>query len=94
MSELSPKRRRAAPIRVSSLVHGAVGAGSVVLFLALWEVLVRVLHIKPIMLPLPSKIGLELANDAGWYAGQAAYTLMTTLAGFALSVLGGVAIAV
>jgi NitT/TauT family transport system permease protein len=76
------------------LMHGAAGAGSLVLFLLIWEAAVRLLHVKPIMLPLPSKIGVELYNDAGWYAGQAAYTLMTTLAGFALSVLGGVGVAV
>ncbi|CAM3755507.1 ABC transporter permease [Bordetella sputigena] len=76
------------------LMHGAAGAGSLVLFLLIWEAAARLLHVKPIMLPLPSKIGVELYNDAGWYAGQAAYTLMTTLAGFALSVLGGVGVAV
>lgn len=80
--------------RSRTLLHGAAGTGSLVLFLVLWEILARLLHVKPIMLPLPSQIGQELAHDAGWYAAQAGYTLMTTLAGFALSVLGGVAVAV
>ncbi|OZI18594.1 ABC transporter permease [Bordetella genomosp. 9] len=74
--------------------HGAAGAASLVLFLLIWEAAVRLLHVKPIMLPLPSSIGVELYNDAAWYAGQAGYTLMTTLAGFALSVLAGVGVAV
>jgi NitT/TauT family transport system permease protein len=75
-------------------MHALAGTGSVVLFLALWELLGRLLHVKPIMLPLPSQVAVELVGDVGWYTGQAAYTLMTTLAGFALSVAGGVAIAV
>lgn len=76
------------------IVHGAAGAVSILAFLLLWELLGRLLHVKPVMLPLPSMIGKELVSDAGWYASQAFYTVMTTLAGFALSVFGGVAIAV
>lgn len=71
----------------------AAGTLSVVVALVLWEILGRVLEVRPIMLPLPSAIVAELATDWSWYLGHTAYTLGITLAGFAAAVLGGVAIA-
>ncbi|XUH01163.1 ABC transporter permease [Bordetella pertussis] len=75
-------------------LHAAAGAVSLAVFLLLWEGLGRALEVRPIMLPLPSQIALELAAEWRWYADQAWYTLMTTVAGFAVAVVGGVLIAV
>ncbi|MFM9013837.1 MAG: ABC transporter permease [Gemmatimonadota bacterium] len=62
--------------------------------LLLWEVAVRVLAPPPILLPAPSAIAVELADAPRSFLRHAAFTLWTTLAGFALSVVLGVALAV
>jgi NitT/TauT family transport system permease protein len=54
---------------------------------AAWEAAVRGLGLKPIVLPAPSEIGVELAANLPWYLGHAWYTLVTTLAGFAVAVV-------
>jgi NitT/TauT family transport system permease protein len=74
--------------------HGLVAVASLAFFVLIWEVLVRLLHVRPIMLPPPSTVFLELWTERVWYLGHAWYTLLTTLAGFALAVVFGVAIAV
>jgi NitT/TauT family transport system permease protein len=76
------------------LRFGAVAAGtfSSIVFLLVWEVAARLLGVRPILLPLPSQVLLELAAEWRWYLGHAGYTLMTTVAGFLLSVIGGVLI--
>jgi NitT/TauT family transport system permease protein len=74
--------------------HGMVAVTSLVVFLLLWEVLVRVLEVRPIMLPPPSIVLLELKAEWLWYLDHAWYTLLTTMAGFVLAVIGGVGIAV
>lgn len=74
---------------VSSILAGLVSS---VLLLVLWEVLARASGVRPIVLPLPSQVLLELGAEWRWYLGHAGYTTMTTLAGFALSVVGGVLI--
>ena len=65
-----------------------------VLLLLLWETAVKGLDVRSIMLPAPSDILYELWQDTGWYLSNAGYTLLTTLIGFVLSVVIGVAIAV
>ena len=70
------------------------GLASVLVFLLLWEAAARLFQVRAIMLPLPGQVALELASEWAWYAGHAAYTLMTTLAGFALAVAFGVLTAV
>ena len=74
---------------VSSILAGLVSS---LLLLVLWEVLARVSGVRPIVLPLPSQVLVELGAEWRWYLGHAGYTTMTTLAGFALSVVGGVLI--
>jgi NitT/TauT family transport system permease protein len=74
--------------------HGLVAIASLACFVLMWEMLVRLLHVRPIMLPPPSTVFLELWTERVWYLGHAWYTLLTTLAGFALAVVFGVAIAV
>ncbi len=66
-------------------------ASSVVLLLA-WELLARLSGVKAILLPLPSQVLVELGAEWRWYLGHAGYTTLTTLAGFALAVIGGVLI--
>lgn len=74
--------------------HGLTAVASLALFALMWELLVRLLHVRPIMLPPPSTVFMELWTERAWYLGHAWYTLLTTLAGFALAVVFGVAIAV
>jgi NitT/TauT family transport system permease protein len=74
--------------------HGLAAIASLAFFVLMWELLVRLLHIRPIMLPPPSTVFAELWTERAWYLGHAWYTLLTTLAGFALAVVFGVAIAV
>src|SRR5690606_3415028 len=92
-----PDRRRRARLMTGisrQLLHGAAGLASLLLFLALWEALARALHVRPIMLPLPTQIAAELATDWRWYAGHAWYTLLTTVGGFLAAGVGGVLTAV
>jgi NitT/TauT family transport system permease protein len=74
--------------------HGLVSLASLVIFLILWELLVPLLEIRPIMLPPPSIILRELFSEWAWYLGHAWYTFLTTMAGFILAVIFGVGIAV
>ena len=79
-------------MRSTSLATAAAGLASSVVLLLLWEGLGRWLGVQPVLLPLPSQILYELAAETPWYLGHAAYTLMTTMIGFLLSVVGGVLI--
>lgn len=69
-------------------------AGSTLLaFLLAWEAAVRLLKVRPITLPPPSAVLVELAGEWRWYLDHALYTLLTTLGGFALAVVIGVLLA-
>ena len=70
-----------------------VGAVTMLIFLVVWEAVVRLLHVRPITLPPPSAVVDELSSEWGWYLGHTAYTLLTTLGGFVLSVVVGVVLA-
>jgi NitT/TauT family transport system permease protein len=59
-----------------------------------WEVLVRALGVKPVILPPPSSVWLEFWTDPVWYLRHGWYTLLVTLGGFGLAVAFGVALAV
>jgi NitT/TauT family transport system permease protein len=59
-----------------------------------WEAAVRVLDVKPILLPAPSRIAVELASAPWFYVRQSGDTLFTTLSGFGLAVVLGVGLAV
>ena len=59
-----------------------------------WELAVRYFEVKTITLPAPSVIWTEFVQDPTWYLQHAWYTLLTTLAGFALAVVFGIALAV
>lgn len=70
-----------------------LGASSLIAFLALWEVLVRALHVRPITLPPPSAVLAELWGEGRFYLDHALYTLWTTLAGFIFAAVIGVLLA-
>jgi NitT/TauT family transport system permease protein len=70
-----------------------LGGGSMLVFLLLWEAAVHLLKVRPITLPPPSAVIAELAREWLWYLDHAYYTLLTTLGGFALSVVLGVGVA-
>lgn len=59
--------------------------------LGLWEISVWVTGVKSFILPAPSHISRELASAWGFFIGHAAYTTGTTLLGFAIAVVFGVA---
>lgn len=81
----------------TNLMHKArrwlLGAGSIIVVLGVWELAVRLLNVRPITMPPPSAVLLELGREWGWYLDHAYYTLLTTLGGFALSVVVGVGVA-
>lgn len=70
-----------------------LGALSLIAFLVVWEALVRALHVRAITLPPPSAVLSELLDEWHFYLDHAAYTLLTTVAGFALAALIGVLLA-
>lgn len=61
---------------------------------AVWEVAVRALGVKPIILPPPSAIWTEFWTGPMWYMAHAWSTLVVTLGGFALALAIGVSLAV
>lgn len=73
---------------------GAMAVAVLAGMFAAWEIAVRVLEVKPIILPPPSSVLADLVNAPAWYLGHAWYTLLVTLGGFALAVLIGVLLAV
>ena len=72
----------------------AMALGVLAALFAVWEVAVRALAVKPVILPPPSAVFTELAGDPLWYLRHAWYTLVVTLGGFALALLIGVLLAV
>lgn len=78
----------------NNLGMGAAGTLALIVVLVVWEILCRALNVRDIMLPLPTQIFKELIADLPWYLSHSLYTLWTTLAGFALAVIGGVLIAI
>lgn len=63
-------------------------------FLILWELAVRLLGVRPILLPAPSAIAAELAESPGWFAEQTFYTTSITVTGFLAALVFGVLFAV
>ena len=64
------------------------------LVVALWEAVVRVGHIPPYVLPSPQLIYSTLLSDWAMLSAALLVTLTTTLEGFLLAAVGGVALAV
>lgn len=73
----------------------AVSVAMVILvFFALWELMVSLLALPLHFLPPPSAVLLEIAAEPKWYAMHMLYTLYTTMLGFGLALLFGVAAAI
>ncbi|MBS7789478.1 ABC transporter permease [Roseococcus sp. SDR] len=79
----------------SSRAQGIAGTLAVLVGLILiWEAAVLFFAPPPILLPAPSAILAELWSSPRYFLRHAGFTLWTTLAGFGLSVVLGVALAV
>ena len=69
-------------------------AAIVVLMLAIWEVLVRVLHVNSVILPPPSEIMETLIERRGVLIDHLSSSLILIGSGLILSVVGGVSVAI
>ncbi len=74
----------------ATLLSSGVIAG----ILIVWELCVRALGVKAVILPPPSAVLIELLKEPIWYLGHTWYTLLITLGGFVMAVIVGVALAV
>ena len=63
-------------------------------FFAVWEAGVRLFNVPSYFLPPPSLVLQELASEPVWYLKHTAYTVLTTMEGFALALAVGVAAAI
>jgi NitT/TauT family transport system permease protein len=66
----------------------------VVLMLAIWEVLVRTLHVNSVILPPPSEIMETLIERRGLLIDHLSSSLILIGSGLILSVVGGVSVAI
>jgi NitT/TauT family transport system permease protein len=66
----------------------------VVLMLAIWEVLVRALHVNSVILPPPSEIMETLIERRGLLIDHLSSSLILIGSGLILSVVGGVSVAI
>lgn len=78
----------------STWQSSVLSVGVIVAIFAIWEVSVRAMGVKPIILPPPSTVFAELWSEPIWYLRHAWYTLLVTLGGFLIAVVVGVALAV
>ena len=65
----------------------------IVMMVILWDVFIRVFKIPPYLIPPPAAVGAELAGQWRMLLAETVPTLNATLAGFALSIVIGVPIA-
>lgn len=61
---------------------------------AIWELAVRLFGIRSFLLPAPSVVAVEIANNPGFYAYQSLYTIYITAMGFGLALGVGIVLAV
>ena len=61
--------------------------------IAAWELVVRINHIPPYVLPAPSVVFQTLVSDWPVLSGSLLTTLLTTLEGFVAAAFGGIALA-
>ena len=64
-----------------------------VVLLLIWEIGCRWTGVRPFIFPGPLAVWRELIADPRWLAQHASYTMLSTLVGFALSVVLGLLIA-
>ena len=63
-----------------------------VLIVLVWEAICRIFNVSDFIFPAPSAIARSLVEYAGPIAGHAWKTFWTTLAGFAIGVVVGLAL--
>ena len=62
--------------------------------LVLWEIYCRAFGVRAFILPAPSLVFAEMFDSPGYFLRHSGYTVLTTLAGFALAVVIGVVCAI
>ena len=67
---------------------------TLMIIFALWEALVRLLHVPPYILPPPSRIICSFWNNLSLLLGHAGVTLVEVILGMLLGVTGGFTLAV
>ena len=92
MTDLRPKNE--APMRHDRALRVLLPITVLALVVALWEAAVRVANIPPYVLPSPQLIFSTLLSDWGMLSAALLVTLATTIEGFLLAAVGGVALAV
>jgi NitT/TauT family transport system permease protein len=94
---LHAPRRAVRPALPLGLGHGLrrllLPLATIALVLGLWEYAVRAYRIAPALLPAPSAVAERLWTTLPFLLGQAVPTTLETLAGFALALVLGVALA-
>jgi len=70
------------------------GIISSVVLIVLWEIICVLFSINAVILPKPSAITFEIYENFAWYMLNSYYTVLITLAGFLISAILGVLIAV
>ncbi len=68
--------------------------GTIAAALAVWEAAVKIFDVPAFVVPSLEAVAVELASTPGFYLHNLLYTLSTTLMGFGLAVILGVAMAV
>jgi NitT/TauT family transport system permease protein len=89
-----PRPKNEAPARFDRALRVLLPIAVLALIVALWEVVVRVGNIPPYVLPSPQLIFWTLLSDWAMLSAALLVTLTTTLEGFFLAAVGGVALAV
>jgi NitT/TauT family transport system permease protein len=67
---------------------------AIILCFVVWQMLAVGLHVREVILPSPAQILQALTDSPGYFLQEGAYTLMTTLQGFAIAAVAGVVLAV
>lgn len=78
-------------MRSNMVVSGLL---STFFLVCIWELACRFFSISEVILPRPSLIGIEIYNNLAWYLINSFYTINITLAGFFISAVVGILIAV
>lgn len=97
---VTPPPSRPTPARMWDRLSGASAhlwtVGSVVLLILIWEILVRVLDIHPLLLPAPSVVGAEFLEISarGLLWAPLAETMQALFVGVGLSLLVGIPVGV
>src|SRR5262249_18494016 len=89
-----PRPGNEAPARHDRALRVLLPIAVLALVVVVWEAAVRVAHIPPSVPPSPQVIFSTLVADWGMLSAALLVTLATTIEGFLLAAVGGVALAV